>query len=64
MATMNMRKIPEDIKNNFKAVCAENGITMESGIIRLMQEAIKKRVDFKKLFPEYDFKGQKNGKRK
>ncbi len=64
MAIMNMRSIPEDIKNNFKAICAENGISMEAGVIRLLQEAIKKRDDFNKLFPGYDFKRGQDDKRK
>ena len=60
MANINVRNIPENIKNQFKAVCAENGISMGVGVIRLLQEAIKKRTDFNKLFPGYDFnRGQR-----
>ena len=56
MATMNLRKLPEKIKIQFKSMCVENEITMEEAIIRLMKKAIEKRTDFKKLFPKYDFK--------
>lgn len=39
-STLYIRQIPNDVKNNFKAHCAERGLSLQDGIIELMREAV------------------------
>ena len=41
MACLYARRIPVDVKAQFKAWCAARGITLQDGIIRLMRQAIR-----------------------
>ena len=41
MATLIVKNIPDEVRNLFKAVCAEKGKTIREELIRLMQEKIE-----------------------
>lgn len=40
MAAILVKDVPDEVRNLFKAVCAEQGKTMREGIIELMKRAI------------------------
>jgi plasmid stability protein len=40
MAVLNLKGIPDDLRNRFKAVCAQRGKSMTEEIIRLMREEV------------------------
>ncbi len=40
MAAILVKDVPDEVRNLFKAICAEQGKTMREGIIELMQRAI------------------------
>jgi len=42
MAVINLKNIDDEIRNQFKAVCAARGKTMTGEIVRLMKEEIEK----------------------
>jgi plasmid stability protein len=42
MAVLNLRGIPDDLRNQFKATCAAKGKTMTEEFIRLMREEVEK----------------------
>ena len=35
-----MKDVPDELRNLFKAICAEQGKTMREGIIELMRQAV------------------------
>ena len=41
MATLNIRDIPEDVRNKFKALCAVEGDTMTKVLIEFMKSCIE-----------------------
>jgi len=43
MAAILVKEIPDELRNLFKAICAEQGKTMREGIIELMREAVESR---------------------
>jgi hypothetical protein len=43
MAAILVKNVPDEVRNRFKAVCAEQGKTMREGIIELMTDAIERR---------------------
>jgi len=40
MAAILVKNVPDEVRNRFKAICAEQGKTMREGIIEMMNEAI------------------------
>jgi antitoxin component of RelBE/YafQ-DinJ toxin-antitoxin module len=42
MSNLNLREIPEDLRNAFKAACAEQGKTMTEVIVAFMRATVKK----------------------
>jgi plasmid stability protein len=42
MGTMIIKRMPDELRNQFKAACAAKGKTMREELIRLMQEAVEK----------------------
>ena len=42
MAAINLRDVPEDLRRDFKALCAKKGITMRERLLQLMQEEVAK----------------------
>ncbi len=42
MAILYLKSIPDNLKNQFKSVCAANGKTMTEEIIRLMKKEVEK----------------------
>lgn len=42
--SINNRNVPVQLRNRFKAWCAENNVTMETALIKLMQAAVEGRV--------------------
>jgi hypothetical protein len=43
MAAILVKDIPDELRNLFKALCAEQGKTMREGIIELMREVVENR---------------------
>ena len=43
MPVINLRNVPDDLKNQFKAVCAEQGKNMTEVLIELMKKEVEKR---------------------
>jgi hypothetical protein len=43
MAVILVKDVPDEVRNLFKAICAEQGKTMREGIIELMNRAIKEK---------------------
>ncbi len=43
MAAILVKDIPDELRNLFKAICAEQGKTMREGIIELMRELVENR---------------------
>lgn len=43
MAAILVKDIPDELRNLFKAICAEQGKTMREGIIELMREEVESR---------------------
>ncbi len=43
MAAILIKDIPDELRNLFKAICAEQGKTMREGIIELMREVVENR---------------------
>jgi hypothetical protein len=43
MAAILVKDVPDELRNLFKAICAEQGKTMREGIIELMQEAVESK---------------------
>jgi hypothetical protein len=43
MAAILVKDIPDELRNHFKALCAEQGKTMRERIIELMREAVESR---------------------
>ena len=43
MAAILVKDIPDELRNLFKAICAEQGKTMREGIIELMREIVENR---------------------
>jgi antitoxin component of RelBE/YafQ-DinJ toxin-antitoxin module len=41
MAVINLKDIPDKLRNEFKAVCALEGIAMKEAIIKFMEKAVK-----------------------
>jgi hypothetical protein len=41
MATILVKDVPDEVRNLFKAICAEQGKTMREGIIELLRRAIE-----------------------
>jgi len=39
--SMIIRKVPEDLRRQFKALCAQEGVSQQDKIIALMREAVK-----------------------
>ena len=44
-----MKDIPDELRNLFKAICAEQGKTMREGIIELMREIVENRRKVRRL---------------
>ena len=44
MAVLNMRNIPDRLKNDFKAYCAKQGKTMQEVILAFMRRAVAKEA--------------------
>ena len=42
MATLNLRDVPDDLRNQFKAVCALQGKTIRDVIMKLMRKEVEK----------------------
>jgi hypothetical protein len=42
MATLNLRDIPDDLRNQFKAVCALQGKTIRDVLMELMRREVEK----------------------
>ena len=38
---VNIREVPEDLKQQFKALCVINNITMQKGFILIMERAVR-----------------------
>jgi len=43
MAAILVKEVPDELRNLFKAICAEQGKTMRERIIELMREAVESR---------------------
>ena len=43
MAVILVKDVPDEVRNLFKALCAEQGKTMREGIIELMKRAIEEK---------------------
>jgi hypothetical protein len=43
MAAILIKDVPDELRNLFKAICAEQGKTMREGIIELMREVVENR---------------------
>jgi hypothetical protein len=43
MAAILVKDVPDELRNLFKAFCAERGKTMREGIIELMRKAVESR---------------------
>jgi hypothetical protein len=43
LAAILVKDIPDELRNLFKAICAEQGKTMREGIIELMREVVENR---------------------
>jgi hypothetical protein len=43
MAAILVKDIPDELRNLFKAICAEQGKTMREGIIELMRQVVENR---------------------
>ena len=43
--TIMVRNLPEDVKREFKALCAEKGETMQDEIVRLIEAAVEDNKD-------------------
>ncbi len=43
MAAILVKDVPDELRNLFKAICAERGKTMREGIIELMRKAVESR---------------------
>jgi hypothetical protein len=43
MAVILVKDVPDELRNHFKAMCAERGKTMREGIIELMRDAVESR---------------------
>lgn len=43
MAVILIKDVPDEVRNLFKAICAEQGKTMREGIIELMNRAIEEK---------------------
>jgi hypothetical protein len=43
VATILVKDVPDELRNLFKAICAEEGKTMREGILRLMREAVERK---------------------
>ena len=44
-----MKDIPDELRNLFKALCAEQGKTMREGLIELMSEVVENRRRVRRL---------------
>jgi len=42
MATLNLKDVPDDLRNHFKAVCALQGKTIRDVIMELMQKEVER----------------------
>lgn len=42
VCAMMIEKVPRDVRDQFKALCARKGVTMQSAVIALMLGAVKK----------------------
>jgi len=40
MAAILVKDVPDELRNLFKAICAEQGKTMREGVLQLMREAV------------------------
>jgi hypothetical protein len=49
MASILVKDIPDELRNLFKAICAEQGKTMREGIIELMREEVENRRKVRRL---------------
>jgi hypothetical protein len=49
MAAILVKDIPDELRNLFKAICAEQGKTMREGIIELMREIVENRRKVRRL---------------
>jgi hypothetical protein len=43
MAAILVKDIPDELRNLFKAICAEQGKTMREGLIELMRETVESK---------------------
>ena len=43
MAAILVKDVPDELRNLFKAICAERGTTMRESIIELMRDAVANR---------------------
>ncbi len=43
MAVILVKDVPDELRNLFKAICAEQGKTMREGLIELMRKAVESR---------------------
>ncbi|NWG13913.1 MAG: hypothetical protein HXY20_10310 [Acidobacteria bacterium] len=43
MAAILVKDVPDELRNLFKAICAEEGKTMREGIIQLMRGAVERK---------------------
>jgi hypothetical protein len=43
MAALLVKDVPDELRNLFKAICAEEGKTMRQGIIQLMRGAVERK---------------------
>ena len=49
MAAILVKDIPDELRNLFKALCAEQGKTMREGLIELMSEVVENRRRVRRL---------------
>lgn len=42
VAMLFIRRIPEDLKNRYKSICAKKGVTLTDAIIQHMKEVVEK----------------------
>ena len=42
---LNVRNLPRDLRNRFKAYCARRSLNMQDAIIMLMQMAVGKKIE-------------------
>lgn len=46
---INVRDVPEDLRNRFKAVCANEGTSMQDAIQMLLRFAVQHNLNFRQM---------------